>query len=256
MLLLASFVVPAYETVFESRLEIPASQQVYDDDDVVVGDKTCASWRASGQTVPSGCQPGEPPDRAIFTPTFEVTRDKKSLSIDLVAPTLFNSWVGADVALIDDERGYVYEGVIDIEYYAHEGSREGRIRFGRIPKGRYLVRIDPAWEQGQPEPELRLVVRSDTAEPGVFLESLFVFIWIFLIGVFLAAVFLISETIQRVIYWLMCIAFYCVIALLGAHVFGFDWSSAPVNQVPESVRRSPGGYRSWAFWHAGSHGGK
>jgi len=26
--------------------------------------------------------------------------------------------------------------------------------------------------------------------------------------------------------------------------------------VPPSVRSSPGGYRSWSFWHAGEHGGK
>jgi hypothetical protein len=27
-------------------------------------------------------------------------------------------------------------------------------------------------------------------------------------------------------------------------------------EVPASVRSSPGGYRSWSFWHSGSHGGK
>ena len=27
-------------------------------------------------------------------------------------------------------------------------------------------------------------------------------------------------------------------------------------EVPASVRSSPGGYRSYAFWHSGYHGGK
>jgi hypothetical protein len=28
------------------------------------------------------------------------------------------------------------------------------------------------------------------------------------------------------------------------------------SEIPPSVRHSPGGYRSWSFWHSGSHGGK
>lgn len=48
-----------------------------------------------------------------------------------------------------------------------------------------------------------------------------------------------------------------ILALWGASAFfGYGFTSTPSNQVPESVRASPGGYRSWAFWHAGTHGGK
>lgn len=48
-----------------------------------------------------------------------------------------------------------------------------------------------------------------------------------------------------------------VLALWGASAFfGYGMGSKPDNQVPESVRSSPGGYRSFAFWHAGTHGGK
>ena len=28
------------------------------------------------------------------------------------------------------------------------------------------------------------------------------------------------------------------------------------DQIPSSVRSSPGGYRSYSFWHTGYHGGK
>ena len=28
------------------------------------------------------------------------------------------------------------------------------------------------------------------------------------------------------------------------------------DEIPASVRTSPGGYRSYAFWHTGYHGGK
>lgn len=48
-----------------------------------------------------------------------------------------------------------------------------------------------------------------------------------------------------------------ILALWGSAVFfGYTIASGPNNQIPESVRSSPGGYRAWAFWHAGEHGGK
>ena len=37
---------------------------------------------------------------------------------------------------------------------------------------------------------------------------------------------------------------------------GFDFTRHERHEVPASVRQSPGGYRSWSFWHSGSHGGK
>ena len=49
-------------------------------------------------------------------------------------------------------------------------------------------------------------------------------------------------------------------AVLAAYLWA-GWSgwaparSAP-QQVPQSVRSSPGGYRSFHFWHSGFHGGK
>jgi hypothetical protein len=36
------------------------------------------------------------------------------------------------------------------------------------------------------------------------------------------------------------------------------WETDPVTRVTmdPSVRQSPGGWRSWTFWHQGLHGGK
>lgn len=48
-----------------------------------------------------------------------------------------------------------------------------------------------------------------------------------------------------------------VLVLWGLAAFaGYGSTTTPNNQVPQSVRSSPGGYRSWSFWHAGTHGGK
>ncbi|HEY0189958.1 MAG TPA: hypothetical protein VGC42_02475 [Kofleriaceae bacterium] len=36
----------------------------------------------------------------------------------------------------------------------------------------------------------------------------------------------------------------------------FEPGAAERDEIPASVRSSPGGYRSFHFWHSGYHGGK
>ena len=43
-----------------------------------------------------------------------------------------------------------------------------------------------------------------------------------------------------------------LVAALG----GWEWATPARGQVPASVRSSPGGYRSFHFWHSGYRGGK
>lgn len=37
---------------------------------------------------------------------------------------------------------------------------------------------------------------------------------------------------------------------------GWELSTAARQVIPADVRNSPGGYRSFHFWHSGYHGGK
>jgi hypothetical protein len=37
---------------------------------------------------------------------------------------------------------------------------------------------------------------------------------------------------------------------------GWEVTTAPRQVLPADVRNSPGGYRSFHFWHSGYHGGK
>ncbi len=37
---------------------------------------------------------------------------------------------------------------------------------------------------------------------------------------------------------------------------GWEFDNPPRETIPADVRNSPGGYRSFHFWHAGFHGGK
>jgi hypothetical protein len=47
------------------------------------------------------------------------------------------------------------------------------------------------------------------------------------------------------------IAFYAV-----AEINGWDFPTEKRTTIPPDVRSSPGGYRSYHFWHSGYHGGK
>lgn len=56
-----------------------------------------------------------------------------------------------------------------------------------------------------------------------------------------------------------------VLAVFGALVVGgyaataytdYELGSPERDEIPASVRSSPGGYRSFHFWHSGYHGGK
>ena len=47
------------------------------------------------------------------------------------------------------------------------------------------------------------------------------------------------------------------LALYGAAGWlGWDFDSSEKRPAPTSVRQSPGGNRSFHFWHSGFHGGK
>jgi hypothetical protein len=43
---------------------------------------------------------------------------------------------------------------------------------------------------------------------------------------------------------------------LWSAVTGWELARAPRHFLPQSVRSSPGGYRSFHFWHSGYRGGK
>ena len=43
---------------------------------------------------------------------------------------------------------------------------------------------------------------------------------------------------------------------VAAALGGWELTTAPRQFIPADVRNSPGGYRSFHFWHSGFHGGK
>lgn len=50
---------------------------------------------------------------------------------------------------------------------------------------------------------------------------------------------------------------FVVVLLYGVAAFqGWEFGTPRREVVPADVRNSPGGYRSFHFWHSGFHGGK
>lgn len=49
----------------------------------------------------------------------------------------------------------------------------------------------------------------------------------------------------------LAILLYAIVAFTGT-----EFGDPQREQVPADVRQSPGGYRSFHFWHSGYHGGK
>lgn len=74
-----------------------------------------------------------------------------------------------------------------------------------------------------------------------------------------AAPLTLSERLSRArktmgMYGLFCAAVLFLQFLIEVRGWGF--SPGERVHVPPSVRQSPGGYRSYHFWHRGVHGGK
>jgi hypothetical protein len=57
--------------------------------------------------------------------------------------------------------------------------------------------------------------------------------------------------------WLYRVVTVAALGLYAAAGFlGWDFQEKARTQIPQSVRQSPGGYRSFHFWHTGFQGGK
>ena len=57
----------------------------------------------------------------------------------------------------------------------------------------------------------------------------------------------------------MRFAAFCSVVVLAFAALEWRGVATPAReraQIPASVRSSPGGYRSYHFWHTGFHGGK
>lgn len=89
-------------------------------------------------------------EASFVTPIFELKGGESNVEVQIGAD-VSNSWIGLDLALINDETGTAYNFDKEISYYSGtdsdgswtEGSRDGSVRVGGIPGGKYYLRIEP-----------------------------------------------------------------------------------------------------------------
>jgi hypothetical protein len=117
----------------------------------VTGNRTALTTQV---VVPSGSASGSP-EAAFITEPFQVggvgnLEVRVSTSVD-------NSWLYLDGALINEDTAALDEFELETSYYHGydpedgqwtEGSRKASTYLGRIPAGRYRLRLAPQWEAG------------------------------------------------------------------------------------------------------------
>lgn len=99
----------------------------------------------------------ETPEPVFFEGPITIPDGTHNLALDLSAP-VDQAWLGVEGAMVSEETGVVeqfevaaswYHGVDDGESWS-EGSRKERVLLSALPKGKYMLRLAPAWEGPRP----------------------------------------------------------------------------------------------------------
>jgi hypothetical protein len=135
-----------------------------------------SSW-STGSAAAEKADKGE--DRVFLSEPFEIPRNG-NIEAHIDAPT-DNSWVAVGASLIDEKSGEsftfglvsdYYHGVDDGEKWS-EGSRHRNVYLSRVPKGRYVLRLEPEFEQGKAPAGYHVTLRSGVTHFGRFILVLF-----------------------------------------------------------------------------------
>jgi hypothetical protein len=127
---------------------------------------------------------------ASFSEPFAIRNGERNLVMTVSAPSLQNTWVGAEIALVNLETGTVWEDSVELSYYSgvtggeswSEGDRDTSLRYSRLPAGKYVLRIEAATDPlstAPPAVDFKLV--SDQPSLFYFLAAsagIFIF-WLF-----------------------------------------------------------------------------
>jgi hypothetical protein len=108
------------------------------------------------------------PNPAFVTPSFDLAGGRANVVVK-VSTSLSNSWVYLNYALVEENTGAVFDFGREVgSYYGydsdgpwHEGSRDDDAKVGRVPAGRYFLRVEPEGPPGAPAVRLDLRIRRD-----------------------------------------------------------------------------------------------
>lgn len=132
--------------------------------------------------VPSATPAPAPDEKVFLSEPFEIPRSG-NLEARITAPT-DNSWVFVAADLINETTGEVRSFGLQSDYYHgvdggeswSEGSRSRSTYLGQVPKGRYVLRLEPELEAGKAPSAFDFRLRA-----GVPRVSRFVFLLVLLL---------------------------------------------------------------------------
>ena len=103
----------------------------------------------------AGVEPGA--EQIFLSEPFPLGRPgllsgRAAVEVELWAP-VDNSWLGTDLALINDDTGETHVLALEVGYYSgvadgeswSEGSRRASAVVPRVSAGRYVLRVEPSW---------------------------------------------------------------------------------------------------------------
>jgi hypothetical protein len=137
---------------------------------------SCARSGYYRQIFPLRSVPGvEPAAEHIFiSDPFDLGQKGQKFAVQVeLRTTVENSWVAADVSLVNDESGDLYTVPLEASYYHgysdgeswSEGSRTVDAVIPSVLAGRYVARIEPAW------PVIKTCSYSSDCDPEFVCES-------------------------------------------------------------------------------------
>jgi uncharacterized membrane protein len=170
--LASSFFYAAYQvsTRFVADKDTPETSVVYSA--LLIGFSVIGDTRQFAKvsfTVPPDVKSGSPESQAFSAP-FVIDK-KVPLEFEFEAPSLDNTWLAAQLDLVNEETGEViqvspeasyYSGVDDGERWS-EGSRSASKQTAEVDPGRYVLRATPMFDAPSSFPrEFLVTVKADS----------------------------------------------------------------------------------------------
>jgi Domain of unknown function (DUF4178) len=149
---------------------------VFDSEQTILGppsDSTLDTGAAGGHA------PEKTDDKVFLSEPFEIPHSG-NIEAHIDAPT-DNTWVAVGVSLIEETTGEsqsfglvsdYYHGVDDGESWS-EGARHRNVYLSQVPKGRYVLRLEPEFEPRNAPVGYHVTLRSGVTHFGRFILMLF-----------------------------------------------------------------------------------
>ena len=140
-----------------------------------------AGWTTGAGAPPAGAdKPADKEnDRVYLSEPFEIPRSG-NVEVHIEAPT-DNTWVEVGADLIEETTGESHSFNLLSDFYHgndggeswSEGARNRNVYLSQVPKGRYVLRLEPEFEAGKAPPRYHVTLRSGVTHLGRFFLVLF-----------------------------------------------------------------------------------